>query len=163
MSVGRGCVAGGVAAALWGVQEPLDRHLMGTSFSDVSFLGKLLTRDPVLSLLLPGAKNEAKRAQLASNSWRVGMLCHMLNGAAVGGLISLVSRRSGWGPMKASMAVIMTEHVATYPLTYWSDRYHPARKEGDVGPVFDRPREFAVATWRHILFGLVVGLGLKAM
>jgi hypothetical protein len=35
------------------------------------------------------------------------------------------------------------------------DRYHPARKE--LTPLSDNARAFAQATWRHLVFGLVLG------
>ena len=49
----------------------------------------------------------------------------------------------------------MVEHLALWPLGALSDRFHPARKElpGFAG----NRRAFAQSTWRHLVFGLVLG------
>jgi hypothetical protein len=49
------------------------------------------------------------------------------------------------------------EHVALYPLCGLVDRYHPARGETGVPPLLRSPRAFAQATWRHVLFGTILG------
>ena len=36
----RAAAAGAVAAAVWGLQEPLDQRLFGCDYSDVLFLGR---------------------------------------------------------------------------------------------------------------------------
>ena len=51
------------------------------------------------------------------------------------------------------MALI--EHVALWPLGRLVDEFHPARKE--LTPLTGNGRAFAQATWRHFLFGLVLG------
>jgi hypothetical protein len=50
----------------------------------------------------------------------------------------------------------MVEHVALFPLGAIVDRRHPARGEAGVQQVFGA-RAFAQATWRHVLFGAVLG------
>ena len=50
----------------------------------------------------------------------------------------------------------LAEHVALWPLGRFVDRYHPAR--GDLTPLTGNARAFAQATWRHFLFGTVLGL-----
>jgi hypothetical protein len=52
----------------------------------------------------------------------------------------------------------LAEHVALYPLTGIVDRYHPARGEPGLPPLLTSPRAFAQATWRHTLFGILLGL-----
>ena len=51
----------------------------------------------------------------------------------------------------------LTEHVALYPLSWFVDRYHPARGSRGIPPIVTNPRAFAQATWRHLLFGVVLG------
>ena len=47
------------------------------------------------------------------------------------------------------------ENLATWPLTIVAERVHPARKE--MPNLSRNPRAFAQATWRHLLFGFVMG------
>jgi hypothetical protein len=51
----------------------------------------------------------------------------------------------------------LAEHVALYPLSWFVDRYHPARGEEGVPPLLVNKRAFAQATWRHTVFGVVLG------
>jgi hypothetical protein len=51
----------------------------------------------------------------------------------------------------------LAEHVALYPLSYFIDRYHPARGEEGVPPLLTNPRAFGQATVRHALFGILLG------
>jgi hypothetical protein len=51
----------------------------------------------------------------------------------------------------------LAEHVALYPLSGLLDRYHPARGEPGVPPLLRNARAFAQATWRHAVFGVVLG------
>ena len=50
----------------------------------------------------------------------------------------------------------LAEHLAFWPLGRLIDRHHPARNE--LEPMGGNRRAFAQATWRHMLFGLVLGL-----
>jgi hypothetical protein len=49
----------------------------------------------------------------------------------------------------------MSEHVATWPLLAITERAHPARN--DLPRLSTSPAAFAQATWRHLLFGVVLG------
>jgi hypothetical protein len=49
----------------------------------------------------------------------------------------------------------MVEHAGLWPLGWVSDRLHPARKE--LPTLSGNGRAFAQATWRHLLFGVVLG------
>jgi hypothetical protein len=51
----------------------------------------------------------------------------------------------------------LAEHVALYPLTALVDRHHPARGGPGLPPLATSPRAFAQATWRHALFGALLG------
>jgi hypothetical protein len=49
------------------------------------------------------------------------------------------------------------EHLALYPLNALVDRFHPARGEPGLPPLLSSRRAFAQATWRHLLFGMLLG------
>src|SRR5664279_292877 len=40
----RGAVSGAVAAAVWGVQQPLDKRVFSSRYDDIELLGKAVTR-----------------------------------------------------------------------------------------------------------------------
>ena len=131
----RGALAGAVAAGVWAAQQPLDKRVFGVDYDDTELLGKLVTRGP---------------------AWRpVGVALHLLNGAAFGAAYSAVApslQLPSWtrGPLAA-----MAEHASTWPLTALVGRLHPAGD--DFPPLFSNPRALAQATWRHMLFGVVLG------
>jgi hypothetical protein len=58
-------------------------------------------------------------------------------------------------PILWGFVAAMAEHAATWPLGRVADRYHPAR--GNLTPVGTSARSLAQATWRHALFGVVMG------
>ena len=131
----RGALAGAVAAGVWAAQEPLDRRIFGVSYSDVELLGKAVTR---------------------GGAWPVvGLALHIANGAVFGGLYANVAPRlplPSWlrGPMAGA-----GEHLGMWPLLSVVERTHPARRE--LPEVSGDPRAFAQASWRHLLFGTVLG------
>ncbi len=134
----RGAAAGALAATTWALVEPLDRRLFRFGYSDVALLGKAVTRGPL---------------------WRpVGLAVHAANGAGAGMLFSEVDRRVGGGTMRNAVTFAMVEHVVTYPLTMLTDRLHPARGAPELPPMSRSGRAFAQATFRHLLFGVVLGL-----
>jgi hypothetical protein len=49
----------------------------------------------------------------------------------------------------------LLEHTATWPLVRLTDGYHPARRE--LPGLAGNQRALAQATWRHLLFGAVLG------
>ena len=49
----------------------------------------------------------------------------------------------------------MVEHLSTWPMTVAVDRVHPARQE--FPDLWGNGRAFAQATWRHLVFGVVLG------
>ena len=51
----------------------------------------------------------------------------------------------------------LAEHVGLYPLSYFVDRYHPARGDEGIPPLLTNPRAFGQATVRHALFGVLLG------
>jgi hypothetical protein len=133
----RSALAGSAAALVWAAQEPLDQRLLGCDYSDVAVLGKGVTR---------------------GRQWRAaGLALHALNGAGFGLAYHEARARLPVGPRKLALAMALTEHAALYPLCYFVDRYHPARGERGVPPLLTNGRAFAQATWRHALFGAVLG------
>lgn len=133
----RAAAAGVVAATAWGLLEPIDRRLFRCGYSDVALLGKAVTRGP---------------------GWRAaGFALHGVNGGVFGAVFGLLRRRTSLPPRRLALGLALAEHVALYPLTYFVDRYHPARGEDGVPPLFSNRRAFAQATARHALFGLVLG------
>jgi hypothetical protein len=129
--------AGAVGALLWGLQEPLDQRIFRCDYSDVAILGKAVTRGP---------------------AWRlVGFALHATNGAIFGLAYDAARRRIPADDRKLAFAMSMAEHVGLYPLAYFVDRFHPARGEKGLPPLLTNARAFAQATWRHALFGVVLG------
>jgi hypothetical protein len=133
----RAAAAGAVAATAWGLLEPLDRRLLRCDYSDIAILGKAVTRGP---------------------AWRpVGFAIHALNGASFGLAFDEIRRRTGLPTRSLALGMALAEHVALYPLGGLIDRYHPARGEPGLPPLLTNPRAFAQATWRHAVFGVVLG------
>jgi hypothetical protein len=64
------------------------------------------------------------------------------------------ARRAPTRPLALGAALV--EHLALFPLGALVDRYHPARGEAGLAPLLSK-RAFVQATWRHTVFGLVLG------
>lgn len=133
----RAAAAGATAATVWALQEPLDQRAFRCGYSDVAVLGKALTR---------------------GRRWRaIGFAAHSANGAVFGLAFHEVRRRVAVPPRGLAVGMALAEHVALYPLSWFIDRYHPARGSRGIPPLVTNPRAFAQATWRHLLFGVVLG------
>ena len=133
----RSAAAGATAATVWGLLEPLDRRALGCDYSDVALLGKAATRGP---------------------RWRAaGFALHACNGAVFGLAFEAVRRRASIDSRPLALGLALAEHVALYPLSALVDRHHPARRDPGVPPLLRNPRAFTQATWRHAVFGVVLG------
>ena len=122
---------------VWGLLEPLDQRLLRCDYSDVAVVGKAITRGP---------------------AWRpLGFAVHAVNGAVFGLAFEETRRRIGLPGRRLALGMALAEHVALYPLSWFVDRYHPARGEEGVPPLLVNKRAFAQATWRHTVFGVVLG------
>ena len=131
----RGALAGAVAAGVWAAQQPLDKRVFGVEYDDTELLGKLVTRGP---------------------AWApVGVALHLANGAVFGALYANAAPRLPLPSWARGPAAALAEHVSTWPLTALADSVHPARD--DMPHLVTSPRAFAQATWRHLLFGVVLG------
>ena len=106
-------------------------------YSDIALLGKAVTRGP---------------------GWRAaGSRSTPLNGALFGLAFHDARRILKVDSRKLALGMALGEHVGLFPLSYFVDRYHPARGEPGIPPLLTNPRAFAQATWRHALFGAVLG------
>jgi hypothetical protein len=133
----RAAAAGAAAATIWGLAEPLDQRLLRYGYSDIALLGKAVTRGP---------------------RWRLaGFALHAVNGAAFGLAFAALRRTSTVGPKRLAVVMALAEHAALYPLNALVDSHHPARGEQGLPPLLESPRAFAQATWRHLVFGLLLG------
>jgi len=131
----RGAVCGALAAAVWALEQPLDKALLKSDYDDLAILGKVVTQ---------------------GEAWHpLGLAMHMANGALFGAVYSHVAPLLPLPPYARGPAVAMTEHVAFWPLGRLSDRLHPARKQ--LPALTGNRRAFAQATIRHLVFGLVLG------
>ena len=134
----RGALAGAVAAGVWSAQTPLDKRVFGVDYDDAELLGSALTR---------------RRGTLATQV--AGQLMHLANGAAFGAVYSRVAPSVPLPAWARGPVAGLAEHLAGWPLVLATDRLHPAR--GDLPALWGSGRAFAAATWRHLLFGLVLG------
>jgi hypothetical protein len=133
----RSAAAGAAAATAWGLQEPFDQRVFRCDYSDVALLGKAVTRGPAW--------------------WPAGLAIHALNGAIFGLVYDETRRRVPVGPRKLALGMALGEHLALYSLGWFIDRYHPARGEPGVPKLMGNRRAFAQATWRHAVFGALLG------
>ncbi|HVL31504.1 MAG TPA: hypothetical protein VM299_04660, partial [Solirubrobacteraceae bacterium] len=88
----RGALAGGVAAGVWAVQQPLDKAVFGVDYDDTELLGKTITR---------GA------------AWPVvGIAMHLGNGALIGAAYAGVAGRLPLPSWSRGPVVALAEHLA---------------------------------------------------
>ena len=116
----RAAAAGAFAAAVWGLQEPLDRRLFGCDHSDVEFLGR------------------GRRS--------VGLGVHAANGALFGVVFDTIRQRVDVDQRRLALGLALAENVALWPSIILVDRQ-----------LLTSPRAFAQATYRHTLFGVLLG------
>lgn len=131
----RGALAGAAAAGVWALQQPLDIRVFGVPYDDTELLGKFATR---------------------TRAWRpAGIGIHLAFGAGVGAAYAAVAsdlpvRAWARGPLFA-----LTEHLVTWPGTRLLPAVHPAAADFPI--LWGDHAAFAQATWRHLLFGAVLG------
>jgi hypothetical protein len=132
----RPAAAGALAATVWGLAEPLDQRLLRCDYSDIALLGKAVTR----------------------RHWRLtGFAIHAVNGAIFGLVFQMLRGRVRTNPRTLALGLALGEHALLYPLCYFVDRHHPARGEPGIPPLFTNARAYLQATWRHALFGALLG------
>ena len=131
----RGALAGGIAAAVWAAQQPLDKRVFDCDYDDAELLGKIFTRGP---------------------QWRpIGLALHVQNGAVFGAAYALGKPFLPGPPPVRGLLAGLAENFALWPAGRLVDRHHPARAE--LTPLAGNRRALAQATWRHALFGVLLG------
>jgi hypothetical protein len=131
----RGAVSGAVAAAVWALQQPLDKLVFSSRYDDVELLGKAFTRD---AGWLP-----------------IGLGIHMADGALFGAVYANLAPAIPVSPKLRGPAAALAEHVALWPLVAVTDRLHPARS--DLPKLRGNRAAYLQGAWRHLLFGLILG------
>jgi hypothetical protein len=129
----RGALAGGVAAGVWAAQQPLDKRVFGVDYDDADVLGRFVAH--------------GRAGYLA------GLGLHLGNGALFGALYSQVAPALPLPRVLRGPLAGLAEHLATWPAVLALDRA-PAKRP--LPRLSDWPA-FAQATWRHLLFGTVLG------
>jgi hypothetical protein len=131
----RGAVCGAVAASVWALEQPLDKLAFSSPYDDVEWLGRAITRD---------------------DGWYpAGLALHISNGAVFGGLYANLAPLLPVPPASRGPLVALCVHLALWPLCGLSDRFHPARRR--LPKLAGNRRAFAQSTFRHLLFGIVLG------
>jgi hypothetical protein len=138
----RGALAGGLAAGAWALQQPLDKRVLRCRYDDVELLGRALVSD-----------RRAPRRRW----YPIGLALHAGNGALFGAVYAgaIAPRLAPLPPALRGPLVAQVENVGLWPLVRVSDRLHPARAA--LPRLTGNRRALAQATWRHLLFGVVLG------
>jgi hypothetical protein len=131
----RGAFSGVLAAAVWALEQPLDKLLFGSHYDDVEVLGRAVVR--------------------GEGWYPAGIALHLGNGAVFGAVYANIAPVLPLPPILRGPTFALSQHLAMWPLTLVSDRLHPARKQ--LPELAGNQRAFAQATVRHVLFGLVLG------
>ena len=130
----RGALAGGIAAAVWAAQQPLDKRVFGVDYDDADLLGRFVAPGPA--------------------GYAGGVALHIVNGAAFGAAYAQIRPALPGPPWLRGPIAGLAEHLATWPATALSARipaWHGLPRLWGSWPAF------AQATWRHLLFGAVLG------
>jgi hypothetical protein len=130
----RGAACGAAAAAIWAAQQPVDKRVFASRFDDVELLGRAVT---------------------SSGWYPAGFAWHLGNGAVFGAVYANIESALPLPRALRGPAVALAEHLASWPLGSLSDRFHPARDQ--LPRLAGNRAAFLQATWRHLLFGLVLG------
>jgi hypothetical protein len=130
----RGALAGALAAGVWAAQQPLDKRVFGVDYDDAALLGRFLARG---RWVLP-----------------IGTAVHLSNGALFGAVYANLAPRVPLPAWARGPVAGLAEHLATWPATCVLARVPAAR---ELPPLWGSSRAFAQATWRHLLFGAVLG------
>ena len=120
---------------MWALAQPLDKLVLRGGFDDLELLGKAVTR--------------------GAGWYPAGFAIHAANGALFGAVYANVAPALPVAPPLRGPLVALAEHFVSWPLTCVSDLVHPARDE--LPKLAGNRNAFAQATWRHLLFGLVLG------
>ena len=133
----RGAVAGALAAAVWNGYDPLLKRLFRTPYADSEVLGAFITT--------------------GDHQWLANLVTHMGGGATFG----LLFERFGGHGVKRGVAAAVVENTVLWPAIGLLEPLHPKRKSGEWPPLLTNGRAFAAATTGHVLFGVLLGLGVR--
>jgi hypothetical protein len=130
--------AGLLAGLAFVAAELVDRRLVSGVYSDMKLLGYAVTR--------------------RSPWWQIAaLLIHEFNS-----LVFAFSYNRVMGPRlpgrgwRRGLLAAMIESTVLWPLVYLANLVHPAVKRGAMPPIGGW-KDFAVATTRHVAFGVVLG------
>ena len=133
----RGALAGAAGVAVWAAQQPLDKRVFGVDYDDVELLGKFVTREPAW---LP-----IGLAPCTSSTARLfGALYANVAPSLPGPRAGARRARSG-SPSTSRRGRRRCCSTASTP------------RRATCRQLWGNPRAFAQATWRHALFGFVLG------
>jgi hypothetical protein len=148
-----GAAAGAIAAAVWALQQPLDKRVLGYGYDDVELLGRMAVREAACD------EDDACGGASADGPWYpVGFAMHVANGTLFGAVYAGVLVPGPLARVPAPLRgplVAEVENFALWPLGRLSDHLHPARER--LPRLTGSRRALAQATWRHLLFGVVLG------
>lgn len=131
----RGALSGAIAAGVWALQQPLDKRLLSSRYDDLELLG---------------------RAVVPGDGWfAAGLALHLSNGAVFGLVYSTLAPALPLAPPLRGPAAALAENFGLWPLVALTDRFHPARDR--LPRLGGNRRALVQATWRHLLFGFVLG------
>ena len=131
-----GGLAGGIAAALWAAQQPLDKRVFRSGYDDVELLGKAIVK---------------------GDDWpAAGLALHVANGIAVGAAYAQLRRFMPGPAVAQGTGLAVAEHVALWPLVALVERHHPRRRE--LARLGGNPAAFWQGLYRHALFGLAMSI-----
>jgi len=131
----RGALAGAVAAVVWAAQQPLDQKVFGVPYDDCELLGAAVTDGPAVT--------------------PVGWALHTLNGAAFGAGYAALAPRLPLPSWARGPAVALVESTLAWPGTAFIPALHPRAPR--FPKLWGSRNAFLQATWRHLLFGVVLG------
>ena len=137
----RAALAGVLGSCAYVLEMWLDLRLVRYRFND---------------LLLLGRPFGARRSVWST----AGAGVHLLNGGLMGCVFALVRGvlpGPGW---VRGILFAQIENLALWPLMLLVDRYHPARREGELAPGWSR-RSYLVAFLRHLAFGAALGVAYR--
>ena len=121
---------------MWALEQPLDKLAFESVYDDVELLGRVVVR--------------------GDEGWYpAGIALHMTSGALFGAAYSHLAPVL---PLPAALrgpTLAVSAHLALWPLTLVSDRFHPARKK--LPELSRNRRAFAQGIVRHLVFGIVLG------
>ena len=132
----RGALAGAAAAAVWAAQQPLDQRVFGVRYDDVELLGRFVT--------------DGRAA------YPVGLAMHIANGAALRRRLRQRGPRAS-RPAAPARAAGGSRRAPRDLAGHGRALAHAPGRRASCRTCGARARAFAQATWRHLLFGTVLG------